>query len=85
MPGLPEKYRRKVNESALKLLLRLGIKGKIAELLIKHIPDLAEELVNKIPIPFSGKLLVKLFPFLGKLLVKLLEVILKCFLKIFSK
>ena len=53
--GLSEKYRRKVNESSYQLLKRLGVPQAIADAAVKHIPDLAEELGSKLPIPGSGK------------------------------
>lgn len=55
--GLPEKYRRKVNESAFALLKRLGVPDKVADAAIKHIPDLLEEVANKTPVPGSGKVI----------------------------
>ena len=58
--GLPEKYRRKVNESAYELMKRLGVSEKIADKLIQHIPDLFEEIGNRIPVPWAGKILRKL-------------------------
>jgi hypothetical protein len=57
MAGLPDKYRRQVNESAYALMKRLGGAQKIAEAAIKHIPDLMEELGGKLPVPFGGKIL----------------------------
>jgi hypothetical protein len=60
LAGLPEKYRRKVNESAYALMKRLGVPQAIAETAIKHIPDLIEELGNKTPIPGGGKIFRKL-------------------------
>jgi Fe2+ transport system protein B len=57
--GLPEKYRRQVNESAYALMKRLGVPRAIADAAIKHIPDIFEELGNKTPVPGGGKLLRK--------------------------
>lgn len=61
--GLPEKYRRKVNESAYALMKRLGVPQAIANAAIRHIPDLAEELAGKLPILGAGKLARKLTEF----------------------
>ena len=58
--GLPDKYRTMVNVSAYAFMKRLGVPERIADALIKHIPDLAEELGNKTPVPFAGKILRKL-------------------------
>lgn len=58
--GLPDKYRRQVNESAYALMKRLGVPQAIADAAVKHIPDLLEELGNKIPVPGSGRILRKL-------------------------
>lgn len=58
--GLPDKYRRQVNESAYALMKRLGVPQAIAAAAIKHIPDLLEELGNKTPLPGGGKLLRKI-------------------------
>lgn len=55
--GLPDKYRRQVNESAYALMKRLGVPQAIADAAIKHIPDLVEELGNKTPVPGGGKVL----------------------------
>jgi hypothetical protein len=55
--GLPDKYRRQVNESAYALMKRLGVPQAIADGAIKHIPDLLEELGNKTPVPGGGKVL----------------------------
>ena len=52
---LPDKYRRKVNESVFTLMRRLGVSEKMAEMAIKHIPDLVGELASKAPIPGAGK------------------------------
>lgn len=61
--GLPEKYRRQVNESVYILMKRIGVPQAIANAAIKHIPDLAEELGGKIPILGAGKLARKLTEF----------------------
>lgn len=61
--GLPEKYRRQLNESGYALMKRLGVPQAIADAAIKHIPDLLEELGNKTPVPGGGKLLRKLSEF----------------------
>lgn len=58
--GLPDKYRRQVNESAYALMKRLGVPQAIADAAVKHIPDLLEELGNKTPVPGGGKILRKL-------------------------
>ena len=58
--GLPEKYRRQMNESAYALMKRLGVPQAIADAAIKHIPDLLEELGNKTPVPHGGKIIRKL-------------------------
>lgn len=58
LAGLPEKYRRQVNESAYALMKRIGVPKKIADAAIKHIPDLMGELGNKTPIPYGGQILV---------------------------
>lgn len=55
--GLPGKYRRRVNESVYELMKRLGVSKKFADIAIQHIPDLLEELGNKTPVPFGGKIL----------------------------
>ena len=54
--GLPEKYRRRVNESAYSLMKRLGVPEAIAQAAIKHIPNLVDEIASKAPIPGAGKL-----------------------------
>lgn len=53
--GLPEKWRGKVNESAFELIKRLGLPEEVARLATKHIPDLVQELANKVPLPYAGK------------------------------
>jgi Fe2+ transport system protein B len=60
LAGLPDKYRRQVNESAYALMKRLGVPQAIADAAVRHIPDLLEELGNKTPVPGGGKLLRKL-------------------------
>ena len=60
LTGLPDKYRRQVNESAYALMKRLGVPKAIADAAVKHIPDLFEELGNKTPFPGGGKLLRKI-------------------------
>ncbi len=60
LAGLPEKYRRRVNESVYALMKRLGVPSAIADAAIKHIPDVVEELGNKMPVPGAGKILKKL-------------------------
>jgi GTP-binding protein EngB required for normal cell division len=57
LTGLPQKYRRKVNESAYELLKRIGVSKTIARAAVMHIPDLLEEIGNKVPVPGAGKLL----------------------------
>ena len=57
--GLSDKYRRQVNESAYALMKRLGVPQAIADAATRHIPDLLEELGNKTPVPYGGKLLRK--------------------------
>ncbi len=64
LTGLPEKYRRKVNESAYQLMKRLGVPQAIADVAIKHIPDLLEEVGNKTPIPGGGKVLKRVSEYL---------------------
>jgi Fe2+ transport system protein B len=60
LAGLPDKYRREVNETAYALMQRLGVPQKVADAAIRHIPDLVEELGSKTPIPGGGKLARKL-------------------------
>lgn len=57
--GLPDKYRRKVNESAYALMKRLGVPKALADATVQHIPDLLEELGDRLPMPFGGKILRK--------------------------
>ena len=57
LAGLPDKYRRKVNESAYAMLKRLGVPKKVADAMVAHIPDLLEEVGTKIPVPGAGKVL----------------------------
>lgn len=54
LTGLPGEWRGKVNESAFEFLKRLGVPQKMAEMAIKHIPDLAQELASKTPLPGAG-------------------------------
>jgi hypothetical protein len=58
--GLPEKYRRTVNESVYQFMKRIGVPKAVADAAVKHIPDLFEELGNKTPLPGGGKLFRKL-------------------------
>lgn len=60
LAGLPEKYRRQVNESAHNLMKRLGVPQAIADAAITHIPELMKELGDKTPIPGGGRILKKL-------------------------
>lgn len=60
LAGLPDKYRRQVNESAYNLMKRLGVPQAIADAAITHIPELMKELGDKTPIPGGGKILKKL-------------------------
>ena len=60
LAGLPDKYRRQVNESAYNLMKRLGVPQAIAEAAITHIPELMKELGDKTPIPGGGHILKKL-------------------------
>jgi hypothetical protein len=60
LAGLPDKYRRQVNESAYGLMKRLGVPKAIADAAVRHIPDLLEELGNKTPFPGGGKLMRKI-------------------------
>jgi len=55
--GLPEKYRQQVNESAYDLMKRMGVPKVLRDAAIAHIPDLLQEVGNKVPIPFLGKIL----------------------------
>lgn len=64
LSGLPEKYRRQVNESAYQLMKRLGVPKTIADAAIKHIPDLLEEIGNKTPVPGGGKVFKKVSEYL---------------------
>lgn len=54
LSGLPKQWRGHVNESAYELIKRLGLPERVAKLAIAHLPDLAHELANKLPIPGSG-------------------------------
>jgi energy-coupling factor transporter ATP-binding protein EcfA2 len=55
--GLPQKYRRQVNESAYELLKRLGVSKALRDAAVAHIPDLILEVGNKVPVPFLGRVL----------------------------
>lgn len=57
LAGLPDKYRRKVNETAYGMLKRIGVPKRIADAMVKHIPDLLEEVGGKVPVPGAGKAL----------------------------
>jgi hypothetical protein len=57
LAGLPAKYRRQVNESVYMLMKRLGVPQAAAELAIKHIPDILDEIGSKTPVPGGGKIL----------------------------
>lgn len=57
LANLPEKWRRQTNEGAYALLKRLGVSERLAQLAVKHIPDLAEEIGAKLPIPGGGRLM----------------------------
>lgn len=57
LAGLPDRYRRKVNESAYAMLKRIGVPKRIADAMVKHIPDLLEEVGTKLPVPGAGKVL----------------------------
>lgn len=66
LAGLPDKYRRRMNESVYSLIKRLGVSQTIADAAIKHIPDLLEELGNKTPVPGAGFIARKLSEFFLK-------------------
>ena len=55
LAGLPNEYRRKVNESAYAMLKRIGVPKPVADAMVKHIPDLFEEVGSKLPVPGAGK------------------------------
>lgn len=57
LAGLPDNYRRKVNESAYAMLKRIGVPKRVADAMVKHIPDLLEEVGGKVPVPGAGKAL----------------------------
>lgn len=59
LAGLPDKYRRQVNESAYNLMKRLGVPQAIADAAITHIPELMKEIGDKTPIPGGGRILKK--------------------------
>ncbi len=44
--GLPKKYRKKVNDSGVDLLIRLGVSREIAEKMAEHIPELLDKAVK---------------------------------------
>jgi len=46
-----------VNESAYAMLQRIGVPKGVADAMVKHIPDLVEEVGSKLPVPGAGKLL----------------------------
>lgn len=54
--GLPQMYRRELNESAYSMLKRVGVPEKLAQAAIQHIPDLVEEVANKVSGPGVGKI-----------------------------
>ena len=56
LSGLPKQWRGHVNESAYELIKRLGLPERVARLAIAHLPDLAQELASKLPIPGSGRI-----------------------------
>ena len=64
LAGLPAKYRAKVNESAYEFLKRIGVPKELAELAIKHIPDLIDEL----PVPGRNVLKILVRKVLGRAL-----------------
>jgi energy-coupling factor transporter ATP-binding protein EcfA2 len=55
--GLPDKYRKNVNESAYELMKRMGVPKTLRDAAVAHIPDLLQELGNKMPVPFLGRIL----------------------------
>ena len=55
--GLPARCRRQVNESAYALLKRVGVPDEVADLMVAHIPELMEEVGNKLPVPMLGRVL----------------------------
>lgn len=55
--GLPARYRRQVNESAYALLKRVGVPDEVADLMVAHIPELLEDMGNKLPVPLLGRAL----------------------------
>jgi hypothetical protein len=64
--GLPNTYRKKVNETAYSLMKRIGVPDAVAKAAIKHVPDLVEELASKAPFPGSGKIARKVSEILLK-------------------
>lgn len=59
LTGLSEKWRSQVNESAYDLIKRIGLSEEVAGFLVKHIPDIAQEMGNKLPYPGSGRVVRK--------------------------
>lgn len=57
LAGLPDKYRRRLNESAYALMKRIGVPKKVRDAAVKHVPELAREIGRKIPIPYADKVL----------------------------
>lgn len=55
--GLPAKYRKKVNESAYDLLKRMDVPKAWRDAAVAHIPDLLQEVGNRVPVPFLGRVL----------------------------
>lgn len=70
LAGLPEKYRKQVNETAYGLLRRVGVPEEIAEMAIKHIPDALGEAGSKLPIPGSGPIVKRLSRYLLEKLLR---------------
>jgi energy-coupling factor transporter ATP-binding protein EcfA2 len=60
LAGLPDDYRRRVNETAYSMMQRLGVPQAISDRVIQHIPDLVEELASKMPMPGAGKIARKI-------------------------
>ena len=56
LSGLPKQWRGHLNESAFELIKRLGLPERVAKMAIAHLPDLAQELASKAPIPGSGRI-----------------------------
>ncbi|HRQ45776.1 MAG TPA: GTPase domain-containing protein [Rhodocyclaceae bacterium] len=55
--GLPQNCRRQVNESAYDLMKRMGVPKAVRDAAIAHIPDLLQEVGNRMPVPFVGRIL----------------------------